>query len=102
MYYCRVHKIIPVYLTDAVVFPTKSRLLTNVCSNCFLLLYRRSPFDSSPPPPISEAKDRLLTSEIKELQAKLQALEMANYKLTQELAKVSGVDPSKIRGGRKV
>lgn len=48
------------------------------------------------------SKDRLLTSEISELQAKLQALLSENHELRQELAKASGVDPSRIRSGRKV
>ena len=32
----------------------------------------------------------------------MQAIEKDNFKLRQDLAKASGVDPSKIRGGRKV
>ena len=43
-----------------------------------------------------------MTSEIRELQAKVQALEKENHELKQELAKTAGVDPSKIRTRRKV
>ena len=56
----------------------------------------------APPPSVSTAKDRLLTSEIRELQSKVQALEKENHELKQELAKTVGVDPSKIRTRRKV
>ena len=46
---------------------------------------RREEFDTS--------KDRLLTSEVQELQARLQALERENHDLRQDLAKTTGVDP---------
>ena len=51
---------------------------------------------------VSNSKDRLLTSEIAELQGRVQALLKENHELRKELVKVSGMDPSRIRSGRKV
>ena len=48
------------------------------------------------------SKDRLLTSEIAELQARVQALLRDNHELRQELSKVAGVNPGKFRSGHKV
>ena len=46
------------------------------------------------------SKDRLLTSEIAELQARVQGLLMENHELRQDLAKIAGAKG--IRSGRKV
>lgn len=48
---------------------------------------------------VNTSKDRLLTSEIAELQARVQGLLMQNHELRQELAKTS---PSRISSSRKV
>ncbi len=48
------------------------------------------------------SKDRLLTSEIAELQARLQTLLKDNHELRQELSKIAGVDLSRFRSGHKV
>ena len=48
------------------------------------------------------SKDRLLTSEIAELQARVQALLKDNHELRQELSKIAGVDLSRFRSGHKV
>ena len=55
---------------------------------------RSSTFDTS--------NDRLLTSEVSELQAKLQALVRENHELRQEIAKIPGLDASRIRSKRNV
>ena len=54
------------------------------------------------PTGVSASKDRLLNSEIAELQSKVQALLKDNHELRKELIKVSGTDPSRLRSGRKV
>lgn len=51
---------------------------------------------------VDTSKDRLLTSEVQELQARVQSLERENHDLRQELAKTTGVDPSRLRSSRKV
>lgn len=50
----------------------------------------------------SSSGDRLLHSEVKELQSKVTSLERENHELRQLLAKSEGVDPSHIRPGRQV
>lgn len=50
----------------------------------------------------SVSKDRLLTSEIAELQAKMQSLLKENRDLRLELSKISGADLSRIHSSRKV
>lgn len=51
---------------------------------------------------MTASKDRLLTSEIAELQVRVQSLLKENHELRKELGKVSGMDSSRIRSGRKV
>ena len=53
-------------------------------------------------PMFDASNDRLLTSEVMELHAKLQALEKENHELRQEFAKTTGVAPSRIRSKIKV
>lgn len=50
----------------------------------------------------SVSKDRLLTSEITELQAKMQSLLKENRDLRLEQSKISGADLSRIHSSRKV
>lgn len=63
---------------------------------------QQRPRTSSPDPTYSPSRDRLLHSEVRELQSKVTTLERENHELRQQLAKLEGVDPSRIRTGRQV
>lgn len=52
--------------------------------------------------PINTTRDRLLHSEIRELQSKLAQLEKENHELRQLLAKTSGADPRTVLLRRQV
>ena len=59
---------------------------------------KSSPGQSTP----SARQDRLLQSEVKELQGKVASLEKENYELKQQLAKYIGVDTNVVRRARQV
>ena len=60
---------------------------------------RNTDLNGNTDPNVNTSKDRLLTSEIAELQARVQGLLMQNHDLRQELTKTS---PSRIGSSRKV
>ena len=81
---------------------THIRTHTRTCTHVHTHTHSHARTSSALPPTFSASKDRLLTSEIKELQTKIQHLEKENHELRQELAKTSGIHLSKLRAGRKV